>query len=543
MGVTVAAARSLPASGSTERAAHAPLAHTGALALATLCYLIVELAFAARLLDVTGGNASPDEIVSVARWGRLISGIALTLAIWGSLVLPRAAASGWGSGRTITALTLSFALCVSGAWVAEKALVDHMVAASDGATRRAAAQLRVLSVAILDGSARISGIDLSPEALARPEGKAFLAIFPFIALSGEGATRSQGDIVRRIHRAVAQRRYGTAEQVFNGVFIPSVRSVRDAYGRYVAAQRRLADAVGAIPPAAERAWSEHVSARRGSARRGGVSAVEEARELGAPVADGWSPQDRRGFVAAFAAARRLEADAGYDADITSILGRSLPPGLDWDAFTATEEVQSRWRASIGADQAATLSSSMGFSAFRDLVYEPALERAVRREAEPLVGAEIAWEDGGPLEAAGRAAVKWLVVPPMVLALSLLGAMVHMFKAANLVLALLAPSLQRRGTMVLVGTLVLASAAFLAPNAITESDAFSHFESTTAERYGPGAAVASRWILQAEPFFHPVGDVARRWLLIGFDFEWGNEPVAPPSPPPAPSPWQGPGGGR
>ncbi|MFN7757542.1 MAG: hypothetical protein ACK5RP_08790 [Betaproteobacteria bacterium] len=45
----------------------------------TIVYLIVELAFNARLLDVVGGTPSLHEIERIEVWGRLLSGAAVAL--------------------------------------------------------------------------------------------------------------------------------------------------------------------------------------------------------------------------------------------------------------------------------------------------------------------------------------------------------------------------------------------------------------------------------------------------------------------------------
>lgn len=536
-----------PRTAGEGRAAREPATgHALPLALVTLAYLAVEFAFAARLLDVTGGHADPGAIDAIARWGRIVSGIALTLAVWGGLLLPRIVSLGWSIQKTAIALSTTAALCLGGAWIAEKALVDHIVSSSDGATRRTAAQLRVLSGAVLDGSAQLAGVDLSPETLARPEGKAFLAIFPFIAMSADGVSANPDDIMRQVYRSFAEQRYGTAEQVYNGVFIPSVRSLRDAFGRYIAAQRRLAEEVQSIPGHVEAAWSDYGAAlaKRGvlpSSRfspAARAAALSDARNAGAPVGDGWSPSDRRGFADAFAVDALRVAQANYEADVIRVVGGHLPTGLDWGAFIASEPVQTRWRASLGVDDDVAISSSMGFDAFRNLVYNPTLERAVSREAAPLVGPDEDFADGGRLEEAGRAAMQWLVVPPLALALSLIGALVHLFKVANYGTAIAIPALPRRRAALLVATAAIACGAYLAPNPISSSEAFDYFEARTLKRFGVGAAVASRWIVQAEPFFYPVGESARRFLLLGYDFGWGPQPAGRPESRTAaePPPW-------
>lgn len=492
------------------------------LAFATLCYLAVEFAFNARVLDVMGGRSAPAEIVAVASWGRLVSGVALTLAVWGTFLLPRAAARGWGWRRTVPALALSGAMCVGGAWVAEKEAVDWAVESSGGAARRTAAQMQVLSAAVQDGSAAIAGVDLSVESLARPEGKAFLAIFPFVAMSSQAVSSNPGDIMRQVFRAFAERRFGTAEQTYNDVFIPSVRALRDSFNRYVAAQRRLADDIAAVPVLERAAWAGLVAAQPTKERAPSVAAA-----LGAPVGAGWRAGDRRGFSDAFVAAARARAEAAYAEDVQDALRMRLAPGMGWEAFTALDEIQARWRTALGAPPGSRLSPGMGFAAYEADVFEPAIDAVVHRDASPLVGDADAYGPGGDMEATGRAAMEWLLVPPIALALSLLGALVHVFKVSDFGLRLLVPGLRGRRLVAASAVLAIGLGVFLAPNRISASDAFAHCEERTRESFGAAAALTARWIVQAQPFFYPLGEAARRLALFGYEFGPAEAPAAPP----------------
>ena len=122
------------------------------MAFATLGYLAFEMAFNARLLDVTGGISSEDEIDSIEHWGRALSGVALMLAGWGSALLPLSGRRRWGKGRTTLALAVSAAVSLAAAWYGERALVDRIVDGSDGITRREAAHLRAVTGAIEHGA-------------------------------------------------------------------------------------------------------------------------------------------------------------------------------------------------------------------------------------------------------------------------------------------------------------------------------------------------------------------------------------------------------
>jgi hypothetical protein len=58
------------------------------LTAVTSAFLAIELAFASRLLDAIGNPISERQLAELAAWGWVLSGIALTLLVWGNFILP-----------------------------------------------------------------------------------------------------------------------------------------------------------------------------------------------------------------------------------------------------------------------------------------------------------------------------------------------------------------------------------------------------------------------------------------------------------------------
>ena len=145
-------------------------------------------------------------------------------------------------------------------------------------------------------------------------------------------------------------------------------------------------------------------------------------------------------------------------------------------------------------------------------------------------------DGGPSEEEGRRAMEALVVPPIALAFSLAGALVHIFKAANYLTLWLSRFLMyrlrgvtrtvrttaflirfRREALVL-SALTLAVAPCFVSNRISTSQGFGWLLEHTAENLpwaGRPIAGGMRWAVQAQPYFYPVNEAVRTRLpLIG-----------------------------
>jgi hypothetical protein len=499
------------------------------MAFATLGYLAFELAFNARLLDVTGGIASQDEIASIEHWGRALSGVALMLALWGSALLPLSGRRRWGDGRTALALAATAAISLAASWYGESALVDRIVDGSDGVTRRAAAHLRTVTGAIEHGAAAIDGIALTGPELRRPEGKSLLAIFPFVALSTRNLEAKSEAVIREVARELAISEIGTPEQAWNDAFVPSVRSIKDSYNAYADASEKRADAIAGALRRAEDAW--HACASELAAHNPGTQPINPAmrravalavQARGIDVPEDWNPADKGAFVRAAAAPATLEADRAFREAATSLAGAPLPADLEFAEFEAQAPVQARWRAALGAPpEGAPLSHDMTLEAFKAAVWAPEIDASAQQRAAALLEPPATYADGGARERDGRLAMEALAVPPIALAFSLLGALVHICKASSFAARIWVPGLRRRNLVAVAVVAAIAVLPWFLPNEVSRSPTFDYMERQTWQQVSPVAAIGARWVVQAQPWFYPVNEAVRRRLLLGFGF--GYEP--------------------
>lgn len=153
------------------------------LAVLTAIYLVCELAFNARLLDVVGSAASPDEITAIEKYGRTLSGVAVALVVLQVMMAIRARL-GRGSPSNV-AILIACALAGGLTYEGLHRLVDTVVKDSSPELRRTSLTLVLLQQALLDGRAEIAGLDEGRELLATAAGKAFLALLPAMALTVE----------------------------------------------------------------------------------------------------------------------------------------------------------------------------------------------------------------------------------------------------------------------------------------------------------------------------------------------------------------------
>lgn len=535
------------------------------MAAVTCLYLVVELAFNARLLDVTGGDATHEEVLSIERWGRLISGLAVTLAVWGAFLLPRMDRGGWSLPRQAAALAGAAAICMFAVFHGEKSIIDTIVDRSTGEERRSATWLAAFSSAVVDGGARIEGLDLGPRELASPEGKSFVALFPFVAASTPNLEAKATDALRDVVRNRVESRIGTAPQAFNRIFRPSAEAMIASYNEYADGTQRLRRALEGAGNEADRAWDDYVRELRNRglspqrvppARWGEVASNLRRKRIEVP--NGWNPADRHTFDRAVLNRVNREARARFESETSGRIGVAIPPGLSLAQFIAVPHVQIRWRDEIEAPAGAALDPGMSPEQYGRAVHEPTVRRLVDEEVRALLLPATAYADNGSQGEKGRRAMEALVVPPFALALSLLGALFHIWKAARYTSRLIwrqrlpeavyvaahdpndwllypaqraaespqvAGRAERRLKVREYGMLgvvaLIATCAFLAPNRISSSAVFGYFEARTAETMGTSAALATRWVVQAQPYFYPANEFIRQHLLFGLSFGYAD----------------------
>jgi hypothetical protein len=498
----------------------------------TCSYLICELGFNARLLDVVGGDAGPLEIDAIQKWGRVISGTALTLAIWGTILFPAASRHGWIRNALLPIAALIAAGCLATAWIAERALVDSIVNPSNGELRRTAVYLRLASIAALNGKLPISDINLGDPDVRGPAAKAFLAIFPGFALSYPDIRSSLDRLIRdpRMRTAVtdASALVPTPQALWTGILVPLFAKARVNYdGPYADGNSQYHKVLATIPQVQAEKWQEYTAQlqqygftpQSAEPIKALIVASLRARDLNIP--SDWNPANRDVFDDAIAERVRKAALAAFADESKRRLGGALAPDLQWSDFCAQTAIQDNLRSAIRLTGNIPLSCAMDFSEFAATVYPPLAKMYAATFVERIQGRSTDdFADGGPSASVGKLALATVVVPPIALAFSLLGALVHIFKVLKY--ALMAASLPSLVAAVLSGSLVAIAVAlpFRSPNPITESHGYGKLEANkiTEMPFGQLESGLYRWAIQAQPYFYPLNETVRKELLKDYKFD-------------------------
>ena len=289
--------------------------HAFVMLVLTTLYLLLELSFNARLLDIVGGLSTPDEIEGIQKWGRAISGIALTLAIWGAVLLPASYRHPLIKKRLVVLLIATAAGCLATAWILEKRLIDRLVDNSTGPDRRTAVHLRVAVIAALRGTLPIGDLDLGDPNVRPPAAKAFLAIFPALALSnpiiGQRLEPLIGD--PRILAAVSGSSVLDPGPVsaWRRTFLPLFSNLKESYD---ASSQSYKQTISNISILQSEKWADYLAQLRTygltptTARLRAAEIIFQLRKKDLNIPSNWDPSDQATFFDAIAdRTRRMAA--------------------------------------------------------------------------------------------------------------------------------------------------------------------------------------------------------------------------------------------
>ena len=437
--------------------------YTIPLIAATLAWLIVAMAFAALLLDTIGRPIADDQLLALKNWGFGLAGIALVALVWGSVILPGMSRAGQSLRRALPIVLLSAAVCVETVWLGGPWLIHRLQAGMSAAQRQCAVQLLVLATAQYDGVSVPVTAAIPSLLLHAPVGGFNCEDLPAISAGNLGTAL----------RGMAQQERGTPEQVYDDLFIPSIRSLRDAYNEYVAAQVRLVAAIRSIPEKQSLAWTQYLQRLAQNdlspgriPHRDWPRIAADVNATGVPVPADWNPADRSAFMMASANALRREADTAYSDFVIQHFHADLPTGLAWDTFVSQPTIQNRWQAMIGAPAGISLSPGLGFEAFSRDVYEPQMQSALEPELNDLLGPPATFAATGKLAAAAQAAAAWAIAPATLFYMILLCILWHIGQLMHLGSQILLPT-ARASTRLMAQTCLIGIAviplAWLSPN--------------------------------------------------------------------------------
>ncbi len=520
----------------------------------TLTYLICELAFNSRLLDLVGSVSTADEVHNMERYGRTLTAIAAALlALQFSLMgLVRLKKKGvWLTAKASTALVLLICL-ITGTltWHAVEWVIERQVTKSTGEFRQMSLLAQLYQHALIEGQQTLEGIPLDSgggqaQTWTSPSGKAFLATLPVLLSSSDRYRKLlERDAEQNLRDNISAREGGV-----RGYYELWLQARGEVHKQFVAYYNDEMDISETVRLEQARAWQRYersLEAKRlktwNVPRRYYATVRKQVRGQGVPVTNDWSPSDRTGFNAAVAKAARQK----YLAQRTVVYkGVTLPKRLDWGVFFRLDVIQKELREKLRLPANTLVREEYPLNdklkQFALELHTPHLNEAVKQQLPELRAAVSSYSAGGSNEKLGEDAARAVIVPPIALIFSLVGALTHLAKLLYLVLLPLTATLLTRHPsrpvrflnrhplafpVALIAVLVVTFS--LINNSITESVAYKNLKDglagakiTITDEPLPLSGGAVLRVMHAvsigQSYSYPINQYLREHVLQGFDF--------------------------
>jgi hypothetical protein len=481
----------------------------------TFAYLSVEIPFSVYLNMFMSGSSTAAEMQSVEEFGRMMTGIAVAIAVLGQL-LPKFKYQGRSFRNQV--LTGGFA-AIAAVGVTYGSLKAYAEISADLASNE---DMRSAYVGVITRQKLATfGIgDLTPQN-DNAAWRALVATAPMAANTTLFAN-SLSTSIESLALEEADRSIGTMSDFRKAFFGMNFNRVRESYNQYADGSDEYVKRTKSIYKDGEAEWTDYINGLNkkypeGIPLRGWTTASIRneviARLPG--ISSNWNIIDKSGFMIAYTQKASAEIRRGYADKVNSVLGGDgfIEPAQSFDAFLANPVIQSRLRDEITHTLGfkfgpGTISPSMSDAAFQSIIFNPAVA-SIRNDFVKMASDATTF-DGAVAGAKGRSAYQAATLPSLAILLSLAGAALHIFKLSSYLFQAFgfmrghmtnAYSKRKYG----FGGMVLASVtamALLWGNPVTTTDAFRSISQT-----GVYAVVLEKAIA-VQPGMQVLGNILR-----------------------------------
>lgn len=421
---------------------------------------------------------------------------------------------------------LLFATCV---YFSLQKLTDYLTDSSSPSFRHASSNIVLIQQALVEGKVRVDGLSDDPKIFSRPEGKAFLALFPVMAVSVERLDEKiRSAKLGLIRDAVVKEMKGPARLYEK--YIEAVKSVAAQWKQYDSASNR--HGTKDVESRQGQAWDDYM---RSLSKHGWTpytvpdryrSKVLRNVQAKIPVPDDWDLANEAVFNAAVA--RKAEAAGGGKGDGVLLKGKRIPFGLTWPEFFAHPAVQGELRDRLGLPSQVTLRPVYrSGDEFERTVFDPVVDRISRQRLEIYDAPVEAFADHAKFADEGRRMAGVAIMPPLALFFSLLGALGHISKLIYLslkaALQVAFPSRSGLGYVFVVPLVAFIGAGLVLDsmeNDVTRSRLYGYLQQqvrSEEHRFSGQAVAALHMIAVGQGVFYPFDEKIRTDVLMGMTF--------------------------
>lgn len=554
----------------------------------TFVYLLFELAFNARLLDLVGGEAAPDDIERIEFYGRILSGCAVGLFVVGfyyKKLITIKGASTWIAKTdaaflllVIMSLCLAFMfikffrfhplfnevpaivvvivavyvvmlvrraesligiviplfLAVLCTFISLQKITSSIVQGQSDTQRQLALQTVLLQKGLLHKQITLDSIDM--QVFTEPEGRAFMATFPLMAMT---ITHLESKIyagkVAIVEKAIKDR-VGSPQTVFDQQYIPAIKAIQDVWAKYSVGEP-VFDVEAETEKQYRKAWGEytqglskhHWTPRSVPNYAKGRVVADVRKSVAVPA--NWEPYDSGTFrkaVKAQVIQKAHEPDGAILMD-----GYRIAANLSFDQFVAQPPIQKRLVTTLTLPASSRVQAS--YKTTDDFIaqyYKPLIKSYLDVELKKYDAPVEKFAPGKELYDMGYQAIRKTLIPTIALMFSLLGAVSHAAKFAMIIItAILERFTKPRAYYALVvwGVLVAGSGAVLLhlDNRVTGSELYANMERQAMGANGVLAGRVPMPVLHVinvgQGYGYPLFEYIRIHVLGGISYGFNNTP--------------------
>ena len=385
--------------------------------IATLIYLIFEFAFSAKLLDVVSQSSSEAQIDQVERIGRLLSGIALTLVVWGSYTLPALVAQRATKPKMFKKMSIVAVACCLFSYAAQEIILRSIVATSSGDARKEAIGLQLIAHSLEDGDEIFNGHIYNGGDTNDPAAMSFRSLIPVIGLLSDLPIAPEAKIVDMFTQPTKDE-LGDASTLYRGAYLPAMDDGLSAlYQGYRDIGAGYKNGVDEYERIRRQLWKDH-----------GAYFISVSRRAHPGPTGGPNEAEMKEFESVYLRGERDKIERRYRNEMNENFGGPIVAGLSREVFATEPRIQEKIRSEMGIKNASVaILPGLSEAQFKQDVYQRLLDDGINDAAHEYLGRPQDYKAGGRLAREGARAIKGSYVTLIALSLSLLGSIVHVWK--------------------------------------------------------------------------------------------------------------------
>lgn len=490
----------------------------------TLLYLIFELSFSARLLDVAGGVSSQDDIDGIERYGRMLSGIATGLFLYSWLKNKE-----WIPFNKVVLVFIIFIFSFVLMYQIQESIVRSLIDRLSDEERKQAVVLAIAAPQIASGDVDIANQQYGEGGIDSASAKSFVALFPALALYKENIDKDIEKLtplfvksqLTRSCEAGTEGCIGDSQAFHNNVWAKIVEESQNKYNAMVESYQSETSS-SSIKKQQNKAWKRHVSAVRSKTGYDPDNVPEYMhdkirgrlkKDHGLILPYGWNPSDRSLFNNAVSNKIYRQADKS----LSRQLGRSIPNNLSFEWFFKQKGTQEHIRETLNiTNKKMTFPLVYTHEESERYVYNRVLEYFVDKELSRLNSDAKEFAPEGKHAELGESAAKRVFVPAVALFFSLLGGLGHFMKSGALIMESWV-TLWTGFVRMLISVIVVSVIMFVFSNPVIESKPYQILSESIKEKNGTVLALGAEWIIRMESAIYPFNNWLRMNVLQGLNF--------------------------